>query len=220
MNQLIITEDGSHSLYHPDLDETYHSRHGAITESRHVFIQHGLDYWVQKSGASSVRVFEVGFGTGLNALLTQLRGAEAGISIEYVSIEAYPLGKEFWSVLNYDTILGVTGKLELLHQTEWNIRHTINEVFILTKVYAFLDKYKHDQLVDVIYFDAFAPSHQPELWTIDIFRQMYAMLAPKGILVTYCAKGQVKRDLRTAGFIVESLPGPPGKREMVRASKV
>jgi tRNA U34 5-methylaminomethyl-2-thiouridine-forming methyltransferase MnmC len=213
-----ITEDGSHTLYVKDLDETYHSRHGAIQEAMHVFIGAGLNDVKQ----ISLNVLEIGFGTGLNTFLTL---KEAGDKIiNYTSLEAYPLQEDIVSQLNYTTELKLSSNgIELFkkcHQVEWGSYQEITPTFNLNKVKVELANYKAAEQFDLIYFDAFGPNVQPDMWEKSIFENMYSLLSEKGILVTYCAKGSVKRTLKEVGFDVESLPGPPGKREMTRAKKL
>ena len=213
----ILTEDGSHSLYIPTLQETYHSRHGAIRESTHVFIQHGL-----MAGAAQfegeLRLLEVGFGTGLNAWLTMnALHAMPARSIAYTTLETHPLDLQLIQQLNFaegkDNDLFVR-----MHELEWNTWHTLGD-FTFRKIQEAVQTYTSDQRIHVIYYDAFGPPSQPEMWTPELFQRMFALLEPGGLLVTYCAKGQVRRDLIAAGFIAERLPGPPGKREMLRALK-
>jgi len=218
--ELFTTEDGSHSLRVSDLDETYHSSHGALQESNHVFIKNGLSYWVNKNQSNELSIFEVGYGTGLNALLTAIRAKELNKNIFYQSIELYPLPDEITSQLNYSTLNASEPKLfNLLHSSAWEKPVVINNHFTIHKKQASFLHYEVNYLFDIIYFDAFAPSKQPEMWKYSIIEKCYHLLKPNGIFVTYSAKGQLKRDLKKAGFIVESLPGPPGKFEMVRAVK-
>jgi len=215
-----ITADGSHTLYVPNLDETYHSSHGAIQEAMHVFINAGLNF-INKS---DLKVLEIGFGTGLNAFLTLLEASKRSRNIKYTSLEAYPLDQEIISQLNYTEELNSTPKeIELfneLHQVEWESYQQITEQFRLSKKQVKLSEFKPTEQFDVIYFDAFGPRVQPNMWTVPIFEAMYKCLAKDGVLVTYCAKGSVKRALKEVGFEIEALPGPPGKREMTRAIKV
>ncbi len=213
-----ITEDGSHTLYLEDLDETYHSKHGAIQEAIHVFIAAGLNYVDQPK----LNVLEIGFGTGLNAFLT-LQNLN-NKSVQYTSLEAYPLKENIIDQLNYREELKLDDsevqQFDKLHQIEWGSYQEITSKFSLNKIQVDLINYKSKEKFDLIYFDAFGPRVQPEMWTKDIFENMYAMLAKNGVLVTYCAKGSVKRALKEVGFEVEPLPGPPGKREMTRAKKL
>jgi len=215
-----ITADGSHTLYVEGLDETYHSKHGAIQEAVHVFIAAGLNYIQQ----TQINVLEIGFGTGLNAFLTLLAAEKTNAEINYTGIEAFPLEQTIISKLNYTAELKSTDKekqlFTKLHQVEWEGYQKITDNFNLTKTKIELADFKTSQQFDVIYFDAFGPRVQPEMWTETIFKNMYSCLVEGGVLVTYCAKGSVKRALKAVGFKVEPLPGPPGKREMMRAIKL
>ena len=215
-NRIFITEDGSHSIFVPELDETYHSKHGAIQESRHVFIKSGLKYFLDESKANSVRILEYGFGTGLNSLLTML---ESTVDVTYHSLEKYPLSTDEISKLNLGKVLNAENEFAAIHTAEWEKEIAINDRFRLQKIKTDFKKYLAKDQFDIIYFDAFAPSKQPLLWTKDIFQSCYDQLLPKGIFVTYSAKGQVKRDLKSVGFSVETIPGPPGKFQMTRAIK-
>lgn len=217
---LFITEDGSHSLHIPEMDEHYHSTHGAIQESRHVFIDAGL----KSSEADTLTIFEVGFGTGLNALLTLHENQSLKKHIHYYSIEKYPLVKEEYSVLNYPLVLSKAFQhsFDQMHESPWNEPVQLHSNFTLTKIQADIkdlnfDNYPH---FDLIYFDAFAPNKQKGIWTQTTFNHLYQHANARAILVTYCAQGQVRRDLQEAGFTVERIPGPPGKREMLRARKI
>lgn len=202
--ELQLTADGSHTIAIPDMNVTYHSTHGAIRESMHVFIQAGL----QALQLPAVRIFEMGFGTGLNALLTM---QHADIPVYYYAVEQYPLTAEEVEGLSYGNEL---------HAYPWDEDVEINERFTLHKAHVSLLSVQPEQEFDLIYYDAFAPGAQPELWTREVFEKLYGMLAAGGILVTYCSKGDVRRAMLAAGFKVEKLAGPPGKREMLRAKKV
>lgn len=219
--QIIETEDGSSSLYVPSLNETYHSFHGALREARHVFIKEGLGYWHKMQGKTNVRILELGFGTGLNAILTTAYATQQSLHIEYDTLEAYPLEASVVEKLNYPKLLQdntLTSLFLKLHTSPWNEPTDINEYFSLHKRHIMAEEFMPTKgFYDVIFFDAFAPNKQAELWTVEILEKFFNGLASKGILVTYCAKGQFKRDLKAIGFEVETLPGPPGKKEMVRA---
>lgn len=221
--QLIQTGDGSSSLLNVALNETYHSTHGAIQESNHVFIKNGLTFFVDKHQPLSISIFEVGFGTGLNAILTLLFSAEKNIQVDYTSIEAFPIDSETASQLNYSSHLpGEQTKnyFMQLHEVEWNKRiKTTNNFSLLKEKTSIQDFDSPVNQFDVIFFDAFAPAKQPEMWELQILEKVIKSLKQDGVFVTYCAQGQLKRNLKSLGLTVESLPGPPGKREMVRALK-
>lgn len=207
MIKIIVTSDGSNSLLNTELDETYHSRHGAVQESVHVFINNGLD----KIQGNEISILEIGFGTGLNALLTALSDKK----ISYTSLEAFPLDKEVFDSLNYEP----KNLLQQLHSAVWDEWVQVNPNFTLKKIHTTLQEVSLTDKYDLIYFDAFAPSKQPEMWELPILKKVCDTLTPGGIFVTYCAKGQLKRDLKSLGMEVETLPGPPGKKEMVRGTK-
>ncbi len=214
----VMTADGSHSLYVPHLDEHYHSQHGAIQESMHVFIDAGL-YHLPK-GKNTVRIFEVGFGTGLNALLTAVY---AHCCIEYTGIEKFPLPANVIDSLNYCARLGNGNGKEIfaeMHACSWNEHVQITAEFALTKLAGdmHVEQIAHDSF-DLCYFDAFGFRAQPDMWVDAVFEKCYDLLAPGGVLTTYAAKGDVRRSMLAMGFLVEKLPGPPGKREMMRATK-
>jgi tRNA U34 5-methylaminomethyl-2-thiouridine-forming methyltransferase MnmC len=215
--EIITTGDGSHSLLNKALNETYHSVHGAVRESEYVFIEKGLQYWIDHNTTPVIKIFEVGFGTGLNVLLTLLY--KSNLKIEYTTLEAFPLEEEVWSVLNY-AVGGEKLLFNSLHSSKWNHSSEINAKFTLHKI---KNKLELVNLVpenyDLIFFDAFAPSKQPEMWELPMLKKIFDSMTNKGVFVTYCAKGQLKRDLKNLGFTVETLPGPPGKKEMVRAIK-
>lgn len=213
------TSDGSHTIAVPEMDVTYHSKHGAIQESKHVFIEAGLKYQMEKS-EGTFNLLEMGFGTGLNALLTVLENSAR--QIRYESLEAFPLEPELTGRLNYGELLpqkNAGNLLKQLHEANWNEWVSITDYFQLCKRNQRLDEFQSEKLVDLIYYDAFAPTAQPALWTASIFRKLYGWMKPTGILVTYCSKGDVRRAMVAAGLQVEKIPGPPGKREMVRAIK-
>ncbi len=211
---VIHTKDGSYTIYHQLLDETYHSIHGAVQEAKHVFIDAGLKYFDQKN----LSVFEIGFGTGLNACLTFVEAQQQQLNIIYHTIEKYPLSKALIGQLNYSEYLSKKLLLKV-HDMDWETENELAENFTFKKISANLLDYELKQTYDICYFDAFAPNKQPELWSEIIFKKLFDSLKEGGILVTYCAKGAVKRTLKQVGFEVQTLPGPPGKREMVRAVK-
>ncbi|MBV9960689.1 MAG: tRNA (5-methylaminomethyl-2-thiouridine)(34)-methyltransferase MnmD [Parafilimonas sp.] len=220
---LHITEDGSHTIADEALNVTYHSKHGAIQESRHVFINAGLNYFLQQHlNNKQVCVFEMGFGTGLNALLTLQQAIQLNQKIIYQTIEPYPLSAEAYLRLNYASLIDneLQQNFTAMHTCEWNKPVSIHPLFSLQKIITTLQQFITAQQFDVIYFDAFDPNAQPELWTIEIFKKMFDhMLHSNGVLTTYCSKGIVRRALQFVGFTVEKLKGPKGKREIVRAVK-
>jgi tRNA U34 5-methylaminomethyl-2-thiouridine-forming methyltransferase MnmC len=212
-----ITSDNSPTLYLEELNETYHSVHGAQQESEHVYIKSGLSEF---NGNNDVRIFEMGFGTGLNVLLTRNYAKENGMRIHFTSVELYPLPIDIWSQLNYTSNLLEKEFFTSIHQSTWGENTVIDPDFELVKHKISLAEVDYESEFDLIYFDAFGPDKQPDMWTINIFEKMYKMLDKGGVFVTYSAKGQVRRDLQSAGFKVERIPGPPGKREMLRARKI
>lgn len=221
MDNVLIepTLDGSNTLYVPSLDEYYHSVNGAKQESLHVYINAGL----AECKNDSVKVLEIGFGTGLNTYLSLLYAGHSNKNIDYTALELYPLNSEVISKLNYtekDTFSD-QALFEKLHNVLWNKKEGITDFFSLTKLQCDLTKldFNFDHKFDIIYFDAFAPEKQPEMWTPKIFDFLYSYTSQDGILTTYCAKGLVRRMLQSSGYKVERLAGPPGKREMLRAQK-
>jgi tRNA U34 5-methylaminomethyl-2-thiouridine-forming methyltransferase MnmC len=218
LNQIIKTSDGSHSIYVPEIDEHYHSVHGAVQESTVIFINNGFDF----CKADAISILEVGFGTGLNALLTAIKSIEGTREVNYTSIENYPLDNKTISSLNYNEFAGENGReiFHLIHLSPWNTRVNICKNFNLHKMEADFTKEKLPGKYDLIYFDAFGPDKQPEMWTRKMFSGISDVTNKKGILVTYSAKGEVKRSLKACGFEVTLLPGPPGKRQMIRAVKI
>lgn len=217
--EIIITSDGSNTLFVPELNETYHSRHGAISESAHVFVKEGFEFISSKNELS---ILEVGFGTGLNAWMTLLAARNVKRKVKFTSLEIHPLDWELVSQLNYlshksDSL--EAGMYAKMHTCSWGNDCQISSFFRLKKLKLKLQETHFENAFDLIYFDAFAPQIQPELWTQEIFESMFESLILGGILVTYCAKGSVKRTLKSVGFDLQSIPGPPGKREMTRAIK-
>ena len=217
-SELLITSDGSHSLYVPEIDECYHSSHGAIQESRHIFIEAGLKNCAQ----NVIHILEIGFGTGLNALLAYHFAMQAGKKIHYVTLEKFPVSVEQASLLNYPKLIdeNLMPVFKAMHKVAWNERHDISPFFVLEKIRVDFTEYQHVGQYDVIFFDAFSPEKQPEMWSQEQFEKIAAHCNPGAILTTYCAKGVVRRALQAAGFKVERLPGPPGKREILRGLKI
>jgi tRNA U34 5-methylaminomethyl-2-thiouridine-forming methyltransferase MnmC len=212
---VITTADGSSTIEIPEMQVTYHSRHGAIQESMHVYITAGLNHLKDKHRKLSV--LEVGFGTGLNAFLTLLYADT--INVDYTALEPYPLLPTDVSAMNYTADLSNAELFEKLHQAKWNSEVAITDRFTLEKVPLKLQEFTTSKKFHLVYYDAFAPAAQPELWTEDIFKKIYEMVNDGGVLVTYCSKSIVRRAMIAAGFTVSKLPGPRGKREMLRAEK-
>ena len=219
--EVIVTADGSTTLVDPELNETYHSRHGAVTESDHVFIRNGLNKLIE-DGKNQIRLLEIGFGTGLNALLT-INRLTPDLELHYTTLEPFPIEPEIVDQLSFPGVewnIDLKQVLDNLHSASWNISEEIVKGFTLHKIDEPLMSWQPaDTGYDLIYFDAFAPSKQPDLWEEEVFAKLYALSSKGAILVTYCAQGQFRRHLRSAGFTVEVLEGPPGKREMTRATK-
>ena len=216
--ELQVTSDGSHTLYMPDMDEHYHSVNGAIQESEHVFIEAGLHRLSKKE----IRVLEIGFGTGLNAFLTLLDSRQADRHITYYSMELYPLDIALVQNLNYGKVLCAREEdlFMALHEAPWNQSASITPNFTLHKMKGDCNQAELPNEIDLVYFDAFAPDKQPEMWNQELFNKLYFRMNAGGILTTYCAKGAVRRTMKESGFSVERIPGPPGKREMLRATKL
>ena len=211
----IETDDGSHSLYVESLDEHYHSTKGALQESRHVFIEAGL----KQKTASPLNVLEIGMGTGLNALLTFADRVKEQ-EIFYTALEKYPLPEAVTEKLNYAQLVGVgKEKLSRIHRSAWGSWQEIGPGFHLYKVEIDLHSWKPTETYDLVYFDAFGPDKQPDMWSVPIYRTIYNAMNPNGLLLTYTAKGAVRRGLQEVGFEVERLQGPPGKKHMTRAVK-
>ncbi len=218
--EIITTSDGSKTIRIIDLDENYHSHHGALQEAKHVFIQYGLDYFNSKKNLS---IFEMGFGTGLNAFLTAIEAIDSEKNIKYTGVEAFPISEEEVGLLGYNQLLGseFSTIYDKIHKVEWGSLQEITPNFKLHKIENRLELIElKSNSFELIYYDAFGPRAQDEMWTVELFQKMYNSLKEGGILVTYCAKGQVKRNLKEVGFKIEALPGPPGKREMTRAFKI
>lgn len=217
MPEIVITKDGSHTIYVQSLDEHFHSVYGAITESRHVFIEAGLNQFKNKH----IRILEMGFGTGLNSLLTLAETNGTDTPIHYTGIEKYPLENTIIESLNYELIIDPTlkGMFKRIHDCSWQKDVLIKPDYILKKIQCDMHEIELTNEFDLVYFDAFAPEKQPELWTVDLFRKIFLSMKSQSILTTYSSKGMVRRNLKAAGFQVEKIPGPLGKREMTRAFK-
>jgi len=219
--KIITTADGSHTLELVGMDEHYHSTFGAVQESRHVFIRHGLLRISEKE--THVNILEVGFGTGLNAVLTLLESQKRGALVHYFTLEPFPLVKEEYELLNYPEVLTEgqgRGSFLALHQSDWEKDVEIAQGFVFYKSKAgLMEAVLPLELFNLVYYDAFGPDTQPGLWDFEVFEKVYGLMRPGGILVTYSTKGAVRRALKACGFQIEKLTGPPGKREMTRATK-
>ncbi len=216
--EIITTHDGSTTIHLPDWDECYHSKHGAIQEAYHVFIKAGFDLIKNQD----ISILEMGFGTGLNAFITFLESQKTMQTIDYVGLEAYPVLFEEATLMNYVSELQANENrdiFEKMHSVTWGEKTALNSNFYLTKKQKFFEDFDEINKYDLIYFDAFGYRVQPDLWSTEIFKKMYNSLKNNGILVTYAARGVVKRSMIEVGFTVEKLPGAPGKREMFRARK-
>lgn len=220
-SRIFETQDGSHSVYSDTYGVSYHSKYGAIQESQHVFIEAGL-FYKMAGNRSMLTVMEIGMGTGLNVLMTALEAEKHQVQIHYTAVEAFPITAEEVQQLNYPQQLGRPDQTDLfkkIHDCEWGQMCEITPSFKLTKLHQRFESLDFHDVFDIIYFDAFAPNAQPELWEEAVMGIMYRALKPEGVLTTYCAKGAVKRTMRGLGFTIQALPGPPGKREMTRAVK-
>lgn len=220
--ELVVCEDGSTTLYRNDLGEHYHSVYGALSESVHIFIDAGFSYLSRFK--SKINLLEMGFGTGLNAFLTFLKASESGINVNYTGIESVRLSDEIIAELNYSDLTKTKHTSEifsLIHACEWEQKNDLSSFFSLYKMESKIqDITLKKEYYDLVYFDAFAPDVQPELWTVAIFEKIYDSMTENGAMLTYSCKGDVKRAMKSAGFSIEKLPGPKGKREFLRAIKV
>lgn len=220
--EIRVTGDGSHTIYVPELNESYHSTHGAVQESLHVFIDAGIRYYLQDNAPGELQIFEVGFGTGLNAVLAAIFAEQELTNVYFESIEAYPISGKEVDALNYPQVLRGEHANQLfqnIHESNWEESLAMSDRFSIKKVNISIQDYQANNRFHICFFDAFAPSKQPEMWELDVLKKIHNLLVPGGVFVTYCAKGQLKRDLKKLGFEVQSIPGPPGKKEMVRAIK-
>ncbi|WP_339849300.1 tRNA (5-methylaminomethyl-2-thiouridine)(34)-methyltransferase MnmD [uncultured Dokdonia sp.] len=222
--EIITTGDGSKTIHIAEWDEQYHSKHGAIQEARHVFLMTGVEHYVtQHRDQKEIAILEMGFGTGLNALLTYFEAQKHQVSFNYVGAEAYPVTSEEAAAMDYASQLeeeNATRIYNKLHDATWEEESKISDDFKLTKRKQRFEDITDNEVFDLIYFDAFGPRVQPTLWTEEIFTKMFNALKPNGVLTTYCAQGAARRAMQAVGFQVERLPGPPGKREMLRATKL
>jgi tRNA U34 5-methylaminomethyl-2-thiouridine-forming methyltransferase MnmC len=217
--KVVTTKDGSQTILNTVLGSTYHSRHGAVTESNHVFLDKGLKRVVD-AGKKQISLLEMGFGTGLNAWLTWKAVKELDLLVNYHGLELYPVPENVWKIYELPPELGPNREdFEEIHEADWNIQVHLDDCFRLTKNHVSLKEFESKIQYDLIYFDAFEPETQPELWTEEVFKKLYVMMAAGGVLTTYCSKGYVRRNMIAAGFVVEKVPGPPGKREMIVAHR-
>jgi tRNA U34 5-methylaminomethyl-2-thiouridine-forming methyltransferase MnmC len=222
--KIITTADGSKTIQLVGLDEQYHSIHGALQEAQHVFIKHGLQYVLQSqlNKNKSISILEIGFGTGLNAMVTLKESIHYSCKINYVGVEAYPISEDEVLELDYQSLFQGFNSDKLfktIHHSPWGFPNNITDLFSLEKQHKFFHEIEEKNAFNLIYFDAFGPRVQADLWTESMFKIMFEVLKDQGVLVTYSAKGSVRRALQAVGFTVERLPGPPGKREMLRARK-
>ncbi len=219
--ELLKTADGSTTIHLPEINEQYHSKHGAIQESKHVFIKKGLDKVSEFE--KNISILEIGFGTGLNALLTYFEAKTNALVINYTTVEAFPVVDSEWKALNYGALVDGKKGQEVfynLHEVPWEEKNKISDFFDITKQEKKFENITDSNKYDLVYFDAFGARVQPELWTETIFEIMYQAMKTNGVLVTYSAKGSARRAMQAVGFTVERLEGPPGKREMLRAIKL
>jgi len=220
-HQIKLTADGSSTIYLPELDEHYHSVHGAMNESMHVFIHSGMDVVLQRQ-QKQINILEIGLGTGLNALLTFRTVEKENVNVFYHALEPFPIGEEIYRNLNYTRLPGLdnyTTFFEQIHTGVWNEDMICSAHFTLHKSKTKLEAIEFNRFYDLVYFDAFAPGVQPDIWSVENFKKIFHAMNTNAILVTYCSKGEVRRNMAAAGLHVEKLQGPPGKREMVRAVK-
>ena len=218
MISLIETKDGSFSLKRSDLNESYHSEYGALSETKLVFIDYGFLYWCKNNPDSNPRVLEIGFGSGLNAIATM---KFADRKTEFETLELYPVPIEMIRRLNYGKLLEMEAEFDYMHTSAWNERTEINHNFTLSKYNTAAQEFDFGkERFDVVYLDAFSPDNEPDLWTVDFFKKIYQSCRANAVLTTDCCKGIVKRALKEAGFQIEKLPGPEGKREVLRAIKL
>jgi len=218
--EIIASEDGSHTLFLPALNETYHSLHGAFTESAHIYIKEGLAQLAANN--KTIRVLEIGFGTGLNAFLSLQYAKEQNRTIFFETLEPFPLPAEIIHKLNYTELLEDTSEAWFLklHEGAWGKEISLTENFSIFKRTQKLEDFEGEGSYDIVFFDAFGPGKQPDVWGLENIKKCFMLLKEGGLLVTYCAQGQFKRNMKEVGFQVEVLPGPPGKKEMTRGRKL
>ncbi len=224
--EVLLTKDGSHTVYNREIDESYHAYNGAVTESEHVYIENGLKYHLlsaEGTGQKPVRILEFGFGTGLNTILTIIASRKLNLEIEYTTAEPFPLPPEIVNDLNYAELFASTAAdyFERIHAAAWDQDVRLNPVFTLRKARSKIEDLPlSNEPYDIIYYDAFAPGKQPDAWKIDVLKKCRALLRQGGLLVTYCANGQFKRNLKSLGFELNQTEGPTGRKEMTRARKI
>lgn len=217
--EVVVTGDGSKTIHMPELNESYHSTHGALQEAEHVFLKFGLS----QLDKSEIDVFELGFGTGLNSILAYRFAEQNNVKINYVGVEAYPVAKEMLDALEYADLLSEDERevFNKMHEVTWGAEVRLSEFFMFQKIEQKVEDYLAEpNAFDIVFFDAFGPRTQGALWKPEILSKMSTMLREKGVLTTYCAQGQFRRDLKSVGFNVTKVPGPPGKREMTVAFKL
>ena len=222
MLQIVSTADGSNTIFNAEIGENYHSKHGALQESQHVFLKSGLQYFLSVKEASQVTILEVGLGTGLNFLLSADYCTQQQLKLDYVGIEAFPLNTELIRQTGYDQYIGkdLWGNFQGMYPSAINHKVKINTFCELELVHRELLNFESPQLFDVIYFDAFAAVHQPEMWSEEAIAHTVSFLKTGGVFVTYAITGNLKRQLKALNFKVEKAPGAPGKREMLRATRL
>ena len=224
--EIITTGDGSKTIHIPEWNEQYHSKHGAVQEARHVFLETGLQYYIDRPDhdtTKTIHILEMGFGTGLNALLTFLKARDLVLPIAYTGVEAFPISSDEIEAMDYASVLqsqDAATIYNVLHTSSWEESNEVSKEFVLTKRQEKFEDIADVDRYDLVYFDAFGPRVQPTLWTEAIFSKMHQALKTNGVLTTYCAQGAARRAMQAVGFVVERLPGPPGKREMLRATKI
>ena len=220
--ELLKTDDGSMTIHLPDINEQYHSKHGALQEANHVFLKMGLEPLIDDFSKIPLSILEIGLGTGLNCLITHNESVKNNIKINYTAVEAFPVATEEWEAMDYGQLLNTKVSREIfrnIHELPWEFEQVLDVNFLLTKQQKEFKDIADKEIYNLIYFDAFGARVQPELWTETIFQLMFNSLKENGVLVTYSAKGSVRRAMQAVGFTVERLEGPPGKREMLRAVK-
>ena len=224
--EVILTKDGSHTVYNSELDESYHAYNGAVTESKYVYIENGLKYYLSSVDdpiKKPVRILEFGFGTGLNTILTILESQKLEQEIEYTTAEPFPLPSDVVKDLNHGDLFSTQTKehFNKVHNAQWNQDVLLFNSFKLHKAHSRIEDLPvESEPFDIIYYDAFAPSKQPDAWEIDVLRKCHALLQTGGLLVTYCANGQFKRNLKSLDFKLDQIEGPMGRKEMTRAWKL